>query len=51
MRIQRIAMMVLLAGLIAVPVAYVQINSMVEGADLLLTVFTPGDLQLASAPN
>jgi len=51
MRIQRIAMMVLLAGLIAVPVAYVQIGSMVQGADLLLTTFTPSGPQLAAAPN
>jgi hypothetical protein len=51
MRIQRIAMMVLLAGLIAGPVAYMQFNSVVEGADLLLAAFDSGELQLAAVPN
>ncbi|HEY8614263.1 MAG TPA: hypothetical protein VIL69_23630 [Roseomonas sp.] len=50
MRIGRISLMVLLAALIAAPVAFAQLNAVMEGADLLMAAFGPGDFQTASLP-
>ena len=50
MSISRISVMVLLAGLLAMPVAYAQFNAVMEGADLVMVAFNPGEIQTASLP-
>ncbi len=39
----RVVVMVVVAALIAGPVAYAQIESVWQGADLMLAAFGPGD--------
>ncbi|SHJ77273.1 hypothetical protein SAMN02745194_03314 [Roseomonas rosea] len=51
MQIGRVSMMVLLAALIAMPVAYAQLNALMEGAGLVMTAFGPGDFQTAALPH
>lgn len=48
MRVGRIAMMVLLAALIAAPVAYAQLSGVLDGAELLMAAFGPGETEMAS---
>lgn len=48
MQFGRIAMMVLLAALIAAPVAYAQFSGVFDGAELLMAAFGPGETEMAS---
>jgi ACR3 family arsenite efflux pump ArsB len=50
MNIRRIGLMVLLAAGIAMPLAYAQLSSVVQGADLVLTAFTSPEELGVSAP-